>query len=101
VASVTSDQKTSARRATPPPTTCARRSAFALSLVSDQGGRASPVAAATWLAGHGGIRGIPRHGWTLTGQNRDGATVVSRRTVLHAIRGSDGTWQVDSGYTCR
>jgi hypothetical protein len=54
-----------------------------------------------WLAGHGGIRGIPRHGWTLTGQNRDGATVVSRRTVLHAIRGSDGTWQVDSGYTCR
>jgi hypothetical protein len=84
----------------PSPTLCAKRSGFALSLVTDRGGQANPVAAATRLAKHGHIAGIPRSGWRLTEKNQDGATVASVQTVLHIIQGSDGTWQVDSGYSC-
>ena len=93
-------QAISATRSARPNTACAARRGFALSLVQDRGGQATPVAAAAWLAKHGEIGGIPLSGWRLTNENREGATVVSGRAVLHAIRGSDGTWQVDSGYTC-
>jgi hypothetical protein len=92
-------QKASATRTTRT-TACARRSGFELSLVRDRGGRPTPVAAADWFARHGGIRGIPQGGWRLTNQNRGGATLISHQTVLHVVKGSDGTWQVDSGYTC-
>lgn len=92
---------TSARARTQAPAACAHQRGFALSLVTDRGGQPNPVAAATRFAKHGHIPGIPRSGWRLTGKNRDGATVASGRAVLHAIQGSDGTWQVDSGYSCR
>jgi hypothetical protein len=81
-------------------TICPRRAAFELSLASRRGGRPTPVAAADWFAQHGGIRGMPRTGWRLIAQTRGGATVVSGRTGVHVLRGTDGTWQVDSGYTC-
>ena len=79
---------------------CANRSGFELSLVTDRGGQANPVAAATRLAKRGHIPGIPRSRWRLTGKSADGATVASGQSVLHVIQGSDGTWQVDSGYSC-
>ncbi len=94
-------QMTSARARTQAPAACAHQRGFALSLVTDRGGQPNPVAAATRFAKHGHIPGIPRSGWRLTGENLDGATVTSGRAVLHAIQGSDGTWQVDSGYSCR
>lgn len=79
---------------------CAQRTGFELSLVRDRGGRPTPVAAAEWTARHGGIAGIPSSGWRLTAQDGGGATVTSHQSVLHAIRGTDGTWQVDSGTIC-
>jgi hypothetical protein len=100
LAAAGANQKASGTRTTRADATCARRSAFELSLVRDRGGQPTPVAAATWFARHGGIRGIPRSGWGLTKDDRGDATLTSRQTVLHAVKGSDGTWQVDSGYTC-
>jgi hypothetical protein len=66
-------------------------SGFALSLVTDRSGQANPAAAATRLARHGHIAGIPRSGWRLTEKNQGGATVASGQTVLHLIQGSEGT----------
>lgn len=100
LAAVGPNQKASATRTTRAHATCARRSGFEIDLVRDRGGQPTPVAAATRFARHGGIRGIPGSGWRLTNENRDGATLTSHQTVLHAVQGSDGTWQVDSGYTC-
>ncbi len=93
-------QMTNARPGTRAPTACAHRSGFALSLVTDRGGQPNPVAAATRFAKRGHIPRIPHSGWRLTSKTRDGATVSSGRAVLHAIQGRDGTWQVDSGYSC-
>ncbi len=101
VAAITHRQKPATKSPALTSATCADRTGFALSLVSDRGGQATPTAAASWFAKHGGVSGIPRTGWRLTGKNRTGATVASGRTSVHAVRGSDGTWQVDSGTTCR
>jgi hypothetical protein len=73
---------------------------FALSLVSDRGGRPSPVAAAEWFAEHGGVPGVPQSGWQEDGQDESGAEVSSGEVTLHAIQGPDESWQVDSGSTC-
>jgi hypothetical protein len=75
-------------------------SAFSLSLVSDRGGQPSPVAAAEWFAGHGGVAGVPRSGWHERGRDESGATVRSDDMTLHVVRGPDQTWQVDSGGRC-
>ena len=80
---------------------CAHTTGFELSLVRNRGGQPTPAAAVRWFARHGGVGGVPRGGWRLTGQNASGATLASGQSVLHAIHGSDGTWQVDSGTTCR
>lgn len=93
------DHKMSATRKTRT-TACARSKGFELSLVRDFGGQRTPVAAAKWFARHGGVTGIPQGGWKLTHENRSGATLASHDTVVHAVKGRDGTWQVDSGYTC-
>jgi len=82
---------------TQPHSSCA---GFSLSLVSDRGGRPSPVAAAEWFAGHGGVAGVPQSGWRKVGQDEGGVIVGSGDLRLHVIRGSDGTWQVDSGSWC-
>ena len=100
LAAVAPGQKPGAKSRKPVAAACAQRTGFALSLVSDRGGRPTPTAAATWLARHGDVPGIPRGGWRLTKQDRNGATVTSGRSVLHAVLGGDGTWQVDSGFTC-
>lgn len=100
LAAVGPNPKAEATRTPRAHATCRRHNGFELSLVRDRGGQRTPVAAANWFARHGGIRGIPRSGWKLTKENRGGATLTSRQTVLHAIKGSDGTWQVDSGYAC-
>jgi hypothetical protein len=80
---------------------CANRSGFALSLVSDRGGEPTPVAAAAWFAGHGGVTGIPAQGWRQVSRGGSGATVESGTVTLHVIQGPDRTWQVDSGNRCQ
>jgi hypothetical protein len=79
---------------------CRTGSAFALSLVSDRGGQRTPVLAATWFSRHGGVPGIPAHGWRLTSHGHRSALVTSGQVTLHVIQGPDKTWQVDSGQTC-
>jgi hypothetical protein len=100
VAAGVADRTTSSVGSTRAAAACALRSGFELSLVSDRGGQASPVAAAAWFAKHGRVAGIPSGGWRLAAKNRDGATVASGREELHVIQGPDGTWQVDGGYRC-
>jgi hypothetical protein len=82
------------------PPICSTYSAFELSLVSDHGGQPSPVKAAEWFARHGGVPNIPTGEWSEANSNGQGATVYSGKTLLHVVRGSDGTWLVDSGKRC-
>jgi hypothetical protein len=82
---------------TPSHATC---TGFSLSLVSDRGGQSSPVAAAGWFAGHGGVAGVPDSGWHTDGQDESGILVRSGDLALHVVQGPDGTWQVDSGTSC-
>ena len=70
-----------------------------LSLASDRGGEATPVAAAERFTGSGTGR-FPRSGWTVTDHDANGVRLTSGRASLHAVQGSDATWQVDSGTTC-
>lgn len=78
-----------------------RTSGFALSLVSDTGGAASPVEAARDFVLGGSVWSSPTTGWTATDRGEDGATVSSGDSYLHVFQGPDMTWQVDSGYRCR
>ena len=73
---------------------------FALSLVSDRNGQATPEAAGRWFVVHGGVGHLPKSGWTVTEQSDGAATLQSGRSTLHVIQGSDRTWQVDSGHEC-
>ena len=82
------------------PPTCSKFSGFELSLVSNQGGQPSPVKAAEWFAAHGGEDNIPSREWSKVSQDNQGVTVYSGKTVLHILRGADGTWLVDSGKQC-
>ena len=79
---------------------CATGSGFALSLVSDVGGQATPVRAAQWFARHGGVPGIPFAGWRQIRNQGGSAVVVSGPVTLHVVEGPDLTWQVDSGERC-
>lgn len=79
---------------------CPSGSGFALSLVSDRGGQPTPVAAASWFARHGGLPGIPAHGWRQVSRSGGAAMVQSGAVTLHAIQGPDRTWQVDAGTRC-
>ena len=79
---------------------CAKGSGFELSLASDRGGQPGPVAAALWFARHGGVADVPAHSWRVTSRSAHAAVVTSGSLVLHAQQGSDGTWQIDSGYRC-
>ena len=80
--------------------TCEQQTAFSLSLASDTGGRPTPLEAAQWFVQHGGVAGLPDGDWNVTELGKHQATVTSGATKLHVIKGSDGTWQVDSGVTC-
>jgi hypothetical protein len=84
----------------PAAVSCRGRSNFELSLVSDRGGQPTPVRAAMWFAGHGGVAGIPRAGWRLTSRTGQQAVAKSGHVIVHVIEGPDRTWQVDSGSTC-
>jgi hypothetical protein len=79
------------------PSTCP--STFALSLVSDRGGQATPVAAAAWFARHGAVS-VPVAGWHEVSHSNGAAVVASSQSTLHVVEGSDHTWQVDSGHDC-
>ena len=73
---------------------------FSLSLATDHGGQSSPVAAAEWFAGHGGVPGLPGSGWKEDGQDETGTAVRSGTFTLHAVQVTDATWMVDSGTSC-
>ena len=80
--------------------TCSHASGFDLSLASDTGGQATPVAAAAWFAAHGGVPALPRHGWRVVGRDAEGANVRSGSSSVHVVQGSDATWLVDGGTRC-
>ena len=63
-------------------------------------GQPSPVEAARWFAGHGGVGDLPPDGWHDVGRDETGALVRSGNLTLHAIQGADLTWLVDSGKRC-
>jgi hypothetical protein len=79
---------------------CGHGAGFELSLATDTGGERTPVAAATHFAADGGIESLPRRGWHVVDRNKDGVTLRSGSSTVHAAQGSDGTWQVDSGAHC-
>lgn len=79
---------------------CVQQAGFAVSLASGTGGQPTPTAAATWFVSHGGIPTLPAVGWRVVDQTAEGATLRSGTSTLHVVRGSDGTWQVDSGTHC-
>jgi hypothetical protein len=79
---------------------CSTYSGIELSLVSDRGGQSSPLKAAEWFAVHGGLPNIPATGWIKASTDSSGVSVFSGETVLHVMRGTDGTWLVDSGKHC-
>ena len=73
---------------------------FELSLASDRGGKATPIAAANWFAANGGVEDVPRGGWTEVEASAGQATLRSGGSTVHVMQGPDGTWQVDSGHNC-
>ena len=80
--------------------TCGNPSGFSLSLASDTGGQATPMAAALWFVAHGGVVSLPDGDWTVTDRTGRTATVTSGSWTLKVVRGSDDTWQVVSGSSC-
>jgi len=84
------------------PHECASGRVFALSLVRDTGGAPTPERAAEVFAANPSQTGVTPapHGWTVTARDAHGAKLVAGRVELHAVRGRDGTWQVDSGEVC-
>jgi hypothetical protein len=76
-------------------------SGFAMSLAFDHGGQPTPVAAAEWFAAHSGdVATVPRTGWHEDSHDDSGVVVRSGNATVHAIQGTDTTWQVDSGKSC-
>ena len=77
---------------------------FALSLVSTRGGAKSPLAAAVAISGAemAGMPGftLPTTHWVVVRQQSGTASVRSGSFQLHAIKATDGTWKIDSGYHC-
>lgn len=65
---------------------------FELSLVSSTGGARTAQEAAEEQSG--------RSGWRVQREDSNGTTLVGDRATRHALRGSDNTWQVDSGTDC-
>jgi hypothetical protein len=87
----------SADRAAGTPSPCPSR--FAVSVVSDRGGEATPIAGAVWFARHG-VGSVPVSGWREISQSSGAAVVASSASTLHVTEGPDHTWQVDSGQSC-
>ena len=77
-----------------------RTDGFAVSLVSETGGAASPQAAAEAFVRTGSVWSGPTTGWTVTEQDGTTATVSADGSHLHVLQGPDASWQVDSGYRC-
>lgn len=76
-------------------------SGFALSLASDRGGQATPLAALQYFAAHRQRTwAAPKSGWSVSGQDPNGVSVPSGSSTLHTVQGSDQTWRVDSGKRC-
>jgi len=89
--------------ASPPPAgppTCTGSTRFDVSPPAARGGQASPVEAARWFAGHGGVRGIAAGSWRQVSRGSGVASVASGTTILQVMQGTDGTWFVDSGRRC-
>jgi hypothetical protein len=80
---------------------CSMNQGFGLSQAASAPGLASPVVAAQHQAvvGVAGVA-LPHTGWHLTSREGAAATIESDGYQLHAVRGTDGLWRVDSGYRC-
>lgn len=76
-------------------------SGFALSLASDRGGQATPLAAAQFFVAHRQRAfAMPGSGWNVSARDGNGVSIRSGSSTLHTVQGTDRTWQVDSGKTC-
>ncbi|MEO6502451.1 MAG: hypothetical protein ABIQ09_11130 [Jatrophihabitantaceae bacterium] len=81
---------------------CQHGSAFALSLVSDYHGWASPVEAAQQFARQSDPSGYgtPSTVWTPSAPDQSGVTLIATDLMLHAVRLPNGRWAIDSGERC-
>lgn len=82
---------------------CASGGGFALSLVKDSGGSATPEAAAVWFEEHGGVPGYGTAGTQWTRQPDDQGvklTSTDGSVWLHVWKLTDDTWAVDAGGRC-
>lgn len=75
---------------------------FALSLVSDRHGSATPEQAASSFSRRTTLAGFrrPASRWAVVARDRGGVTVRSGPVELYALRGADRTWQISSGHRC-
>lgn len=71
---------------------------FELSLASSAGGQPTPLTAAEHLRVSG--FSLPQSGWAVASTDSSGSWLVSGSTFVHAVQGSDGSWQVDRGMHC-
>ena len=71
---------------------------FELSVASADGGRPTPLDAAAHLRVPG--VSVPSSDWLIASADSTGTWVLSGRTYVHAVQGSDGTWQADQGMVC-
>ena len=62
--------------------------------------QSSPIAAARSAANDHVAQHMPRSGWYIQRQDGSDAIVASGKIVLLEERDSDGTWFVQSGWTC-
>lgn len=77
------------------------RVVFASSVASDHGGQPTPVAVADMFAAQdAGTFALPKVGWRTVSRTDGGVTLGPGSVFLHATRGPDGMWQVDSGSRC-
>ena len=79
---------------------CTPSLVFELLLASDHGGQSTPELSAAWFARHGGVPNIPANGWRQSSETDSVAKLYSGATTLSALKGSDGTWQIDAGTRC-
>lgn len=80
---------------------CRPGESVALSLASGVGGAASPVAASLAFATRDqSILPVPTSGWRVVRTDTTGVWVRSGGSELHAIQGTDRTWQIDAAHRC-
>lgn len=84
------------------PATCPDGSGFALAMVSDYYGWATPEEAAQQFSRQANPSGYgtPNTVWTASAPDSSGVTLTATDLMLHAVRLANGRWAIDSGQRC-